>query len=97
MTAPDEQVNGRVTLRDLVRMEATQERILAEIEKLENRLDTKFDAHAIKHEAEKETHQTEHKADRKERRGLTLWAVTTVMSGLAILIGAVVAVWVASQ
>ena len=74
MTAPGDQHNGRVTLRDLARVEATQEKILAEVKQLETKVDGRFERHDLQHGTE-----------RKQRRGLILWAVTTVMTGAGVL------------
>jgi hypothetical protein len=88
---PTDEQNGRVTLRDLARVEQAQEKILAEIKQLATKVDAKFDAHAAKHEAERESHDIQHGTERKERRGLLLWAVTTVMTGAGTLLAIYVA------
>jgi len=72
--------DGRVSLRDLARVEATQEKILAEIRQLEAKVDGRFERHDLQHGVE-----------RKERRGLILWATTTVMTGAGVLIALLVA------
>jgi uncharacterized protein YbcV (DUF1398 family) len=77
---------GRATIREVISLvEASRREILAEIEKLEAKVDHKFNTHAAKHEAEHDTHKIEHRRDADRRAGLLRWAVTTVMTGLGVL------------
>jgi hypothetical protein len=92
---PEHESDGaKATIREVLSMvEASRKEIIAEIEKLQTRVDTKFDTHAAKHETEHETHKVEHRRDADRRAGLIRWAVTTVMTGLGVL----VAIYVAFQ
>jgi hypothetical protein len=92
---PEHESDGaKATIREVLSLvEASRREILAEIEKLQIRVDTKFDAHSAKHEAEHETHKVEHRRDSDRRTGYIRWAVTTIMTGLGVL----VAIYVAFQ
>jgi hypothetical protein len=92
---PEYESDGaRATIREVISLvEASRREILAEIEKLEAKVDNKFDAHATKHEAEYDTHKVEHRRDTDRRTSYMRWAVTTIMTGLGVL----VAIYVAFQ
>lgn len=90
---PDSEHDGaKATFREMAAaVEAARREIIAEIAKLEAKVDARFDAHAAKHEAEQQTHDTEHRREADRRTGYIRWAVTTIMTGLGVLL----ALWVA--
>jgi hypothetical protein len=84
---PEHESEGaKATIREVMALvEVSRKEIIAEIEKLQTRVDTKFDTHGAKHEAEQQTHITEHRREADRRAGLIRWAVTTIMTGLGVL------------
>jgi hypothetical protein len=92
---PEHDTDGaRATIREVIALvEASRREILTEIEKLEVKVDTKFDAHQQKHDTEHDTHKVEHRREADRRAGYIRWAVTTIMTGLGVL----VAIYVAFQ
>lgn len=81
------------TIREVMSLvEASRKEILAEIEKLEQKVDYRFDTHTADHKAEHDTHKVEHHREADRRAGLIRWAVTTVMTGLGTLFAIVWAV-----
>lgn len=79
---PEDQHNGaRATIREVTALvEQARRDVLAEVKLLETEIGAKLTVHA-----------TQHATERKERRGLLLWAVTTIMTGAGVLIALFVA------
>jgi hypothetical protein len=91
---PRDEGQATASIREVISLvDASRKEILAEIEKLKGKVDAKFDTHAAKHEAEHDTHKVEHQRDADRRAGYIRWAVTTIMTGLGVL----VAIYVAFQ
>jgi len=90
---PDSEHDGaKATFREMAAaVEAARREIIAEIEKLQAKVDAKFDAHAAKHEAEQQTHAIDHRREADRRTGYIRWAVTSIISGLGVLLALYVA------
>jgi hypothetical protein len=67
-------------------LDAQRKDLLAEIAKLAARLDLRYEAHSAHHEAEAKTHEQEHAHEQDRRVGYIRWAVTTLMTGLGVLV-----------
>jgi hypothetical protein len=72
-------------------LEAARREILVEIEKLDAKVNTKHELHLSRHEAEAQTHLTEHRREADRRAGMIRWAVTTLMTGVGVLLALYVA------
>lgn len=79
--ALSEEERDRASFREVVALvDGARKEILAEIEKLNAKLDSRFDNHAIKHEAEQQTHAVEHRQEEDRRAGRQRWMVTTILT-----------------
>jgi hypothetical protein len=76
-----------VSYREATAMhDAIRKEILAEIHALEILVETRFEQHYTRHEKDVEIHQGDHRRDADRRNGYIRWAVTTLMTGLGVLI-----------
>ncbi len=93
MTTDEQQHDGaRATIREVLAMVAeARKEILAEIEKLELAVQGKWETHATKHEKDTEVHAINHRREADRRTGYIRWAVTTIMTGLGVLLALYVA------
>lgn len=68
--------NGAATLREVYALvESTRVQLLAQIDKVGTHLESKL-----------ELHEKEHDRDTERRNSLTRWVVTTLLSGMGVLV-----------
>lgn len=75
MSFPDDQHNGRATLREVIAM----------VDALEAKIDARLEAVRIKFETEREAHASDHRREEDRTAGRLRWAVTTLMTGAGVL------------
>jgi len=76
---------------------ALRTEVLAELKSLAATVDTRFtqhDAEHSMHQSEHEKHEQQHLRDRDHRASMIRWAVTSILSGLGVLIALYVAIGV---
>jgi hypothetical protein len=56
------------------------------LEVIRKELDTRFEAHYTRHEKDADLHQATHDRDTDRRNGYLRWAVTTIMTGVGVLV-----------
>ena len=83
-------VSDTATLREVYALvESTRVQLSAQIDKLGAQLDNEITKLGTQVEGKFTVHQVEHQQDRDRRSGLIRWAVTSIVSGVGVL----VAIW----
>lgn len=72
-------------------VERLRTEVLSEIKQLETKVESRFASHLAKHEKDVDVHSIEHTRDADRRAGLIRWAVTTIVSGIGVLLALYVA------
>jgi regulator of protease activity HflC (stomatin/prohibitin superfamily) len=92
---PEDQHDGaRATIREVMALvEQARRDALAEIRQLRTEFEAKIALAGVEHEADRKAHEEEHKREENRKAGRLRWAVSTIMTGGAALLGFAIAIW----
>jgi hypothetical protein len=92
---PEDQRDGaRATIREVMALiEQVRRDAIAEVKQLRTELEGKIALAAVEQEADRTAHEEEHKREENRKSGRLRWAVSTIMTGGAALLGFAIAVW----
>jgi hypothetical protein len=92
---PEDQRDGaRASIREVMALvEQARRDAIAEVKQLRTEVHAGFDTYAIHRAADRKAHEDEHEREENRRAGRLRWAVTTVMTGLGVLVAIVLGLW----
>jgi hypothetical protein len=94
VTPEDQHDGARATIREVMALvEQARRDALAEVKQLRTEVHAGFDTSAIQRAADRKAHEDEHEREENRRAGRLRWAVTTVMTGLGVLVAIVLGLW----
>ena len=80
--------NGDITLREVYGLiEGVRKELLAEIKGVSKEVETSLHAHDSEHQM----HEERHDREKDQRSSLFRWAVTSILSGIGVLVAVYVA------